>query len=826
MPDKMTFLPKGVAALAVLFLFPGWSSAQESQVGRTATVVPDPQYEAGGFHRFYFGAGYRDVWTAAVELEYLDLQEFAGGLTPTGVGGGMQTRSLRFVGNDGRPYTFRPLRKSLLDVIPDYMRDTFLEDIVQDQVSSALPTGAPIATVLLEAVNVLHSEPKLVVIPDDPLLGEHREHFAGRAGSIEEWPNEGPDGTPGFAGATNVISTEELFEVLKSDPEERVDAEKYFTARIVDVLIGDWDRHQGQFRWANVGDGSPPAWVPIPEDRDQAFARFDGIFMSAARIMVPQLTKFDEGYGSMLGMTWNGRNMDRQFLVGFEEDTFDLVAASVQAKLTDAVLEQAVRRLPDEHYALIGDKLTSALQKRRDHIPEMVRGFYRHLAGEVDVHCTDQVDILEVVREKDGVLDLAIYSDGGGDSVPRLRRRFDPDETGEVRVYLYGGNDRVTVSGEGKNKITLRVVSGEGDDQITDGSRPGGTRVYDSREVGGVVDSEGIKVDRRSYTPPPHPPDQLPPPDWGSRTTYLGLIYLSGDLGLVVGGGLSYKQYGFRKHPHAWRIDPSAAISTGKTAARLEVTGEKRAENSNTLARFRILGSGIESLNFFGFGNETKEVSPDSSDVEQNVLHFEPGIGFDLSADAVLTFGLPIRYSATEKDSTTIVGSVPLPPYGIDDLWQAGLRAHLEWDTRDHGSASRKGVHLLAEGVVYPEILEVEFGSFGYLDADVTGYYSPLQRLTFAGRVGGKKVWGDFPYFDAAYIGGAGTVRGLSAQRFAGDASLFGSLEVRLEIGRFFLLVPGQGVSSGWSIPVVSFWTGRIQRSGTRASVEAYGSPP
>jgi hemolysin activation/secretion protein len=53
-------------------------------------------------------------------------------------------------------------------------------------------------------------------------------------------------------------------------------------------------------------------------------------------------------------------------------------------------------------------------------------------------------------------------------------------------------------------------------------------------------------------------------------------------------------------------------------------------------------------------------------------------------------------------------------------------------------------------------------------------------------------VWGDYPFHEAAFLGGARTVRGFTQQRFAGDASLYGNLELRLALTRFFLVVPGK----------------------------------
>ena len=115
-------------------LFSLWALDVAAQ--ETKTVIAGERYENAPGGEWVLGADYRDLWSTAIEAEYLDLHNFAGGLTPTGIGKGLQSLGLRFVGADGRPYTFRPLKKSLLDLLPEYLHDTFFEDIVACPLSS------------------------------------------------------------------------------------------------------------------------------------------------------------------------------------------------------------------------------------------------------------------------------------------------------------------------------------------------------------------------------------------------------------------------------------------------------------------------------------------------------------------------------------------------------------------------------------------------------------------------------------------------------------------------------------------------------------------
>ena len=65
-------------------------------------------------------------------------------------------------------------------------------------------------------------------------------------------------------------------------------------------------------------------------------------------------------------------------------------------------------------------------------------------------------------------------------------------------------------------------------------------------------------------------------------------------------------------------------------------------------------------------------------------------------------------------------------------------------------------------------------------------------RAMVAARVGGRRVFGDYPWFESAFVGGSKNLRGYRKNRFAGDASLYGSVEARLWLFRGSLIAPGR----------------------------------
>jgi hemolysin activation/secretion protein len=113
-------------------------------------------------------------------------------------------------------------------------------------------------------------------------------------------------------------------------------------------------------------------------------------------------------------------------------------------------------------------------------------------------------------------------------------------------------------------------------------------------------------------------------------------------------------------------------------------------------------------------------------------------------------------------------------------------------DTRQSPAATSGGVRTEIHGNVYPELGAVK-STFGEVHGEVS-YYQPMHFLstpTIALRAGGRQVWGTYPYHEAAYIGGARTVRGFAQQRFAGDAAVFGNAELRIPLVHTYILVPG-----------------------------------
>ena len=365
------------------------------------SVTAGPEYKATPTLRRWFGEGYRDVWTTPVDVPVLNLTSEGGGLEPVRQVGGLQTAGLAMRGADGKSYTFRSLHKEPERLLPEEWRGSWPAKLLRDATSATHPGAGVMLPVLAEAAGVPHTTPRLVVMPDDPALGTFRETFANQVGTLEEYPTAGAGGRSGFAGATEIVSTANLWTRWLAGASDRIDSRAFLRARILDLFVENYDRRRGQWRWMRIPGKT--GWQPLPEDPDMAFVRHNGLIVASMRSRQPRLLEFSDKYsGNLEGPTSNAAEVDRWLLADVDGSVYDELAKELQAAWSDEVINRVTANLPEPWRALDNGALAEALKARRAALPAYVHRFYRYLAERVDVHLTDQDDRVVIHTGADG----------------------------------------------------------------------------------------------------------------------------------------------------------------------------------------------------------------------------------------------------------------------------------------------------------------------------------------------------------------------------------------------------------------------------------------
>ncbi len=750
----------------------------------TRTVTADQSLKASPALKWLIGNDYRELWQTPIEVEVLDLQREAGGLRPLFRVGGLQTFGLAIAGADGKSYTFRSMVKDQGQSLPEDFREYLVDDVVQDQLSSAHPGGPLMEPVLAKAAGVIHNERRLVILPDDPALGEFRELYAGRLGTFEQFPTPASDQYAGFNGATEILSSKDMWQRMMDDPSQRIDVQAFLRARLFDFFIGDWDRHAKQWRWAKLP--GKPSWQPIPEDRDMAFVNYDGLLLTLFRPFRPTLVPFRDKYPTSAGLTTQGWHIHRWLLPEVDKATWLAIAADMKQRLTDEVIDEAMRQMPQSYYELSAEEVSHKLKQRRDGLVDIAERIYRYLAAETDINGTDQSDQFELRGLGQGRVEVIVTPIGGG--APYFQREFHPDETRSLRLYLREGADTLTCSGDPGGKIKIEVIGQQGTDVLS-GCETAKYRFTETEEMIRRAEPIRVRPDPFSHLPSANlePEVWTKPRDWRYRIVPIYRVGFGSDPGFVLGGGLTIDRFEFGKTPFGQRHSAQAAYSFGLQTFEITYRGDFQHWNPRLLTTVEAGISGFEQSRFFGFGNETSDDGDDDFfETEQLQYTIAPTVSYALSPQLEIFAGGRIKYSSTDDDENTLLNQ--LRPYGVGDFGQLSFRIGAEIDTRDRTKLYGPGMYIRLEGSVTPEVWDVD-STFGAIEGEVAGYFSLTQRLLLALRVGGQNVFGTFPFQEAAYIGGVDTVRGLDTDRFAGDASVFANAELRFTLGRASVLL-------------------------------------
>ncbi|AZQ65040.1 hypothetical protein EI427_22735 [Flammeovirga pectinis] len=766
----------------------------------SVSVPASLQYSSSTKHEKWMGANYRKEWETPVKMPVFNLSKVKGGLKIVQKGGGMATLSFRLEDKDGNQYTLRSIDKNPVKAIPEELKETIAKAVVQDQISAAHPYAPLSVSTMADAIHIYHANPKVVYVENDPQFGIYQELAANKVFMFEERPSKNTGDIESFGNAKKIYSTIKTVKKLKDDNDDSIDYKFTLRSRLFDMLIGDWDRHDDQWRWAAFKGKNGRIFRPIPRDRDQVFFVNEGRIPNIAshRWIMPKFEGFDDQLNWAPGFNFNARYFDRYFLAQADKKDWDDAVKYIQEHLTDSVFKAALTHIPTEVSGFSNDEIFKILKARRKQLPKIADEYYEHLSKRVSVLGSDKNEQFKIERLANGQTKVTVrkISKKGNIKHKIYKRTFDPKVTKEIRVYGFKGTDQFIFEGTAKSKIKLRVIGGNGVDTIDDETSRKASKnilLYDTKDSTIITHKGGSITKRLSNKPNVNDYDRA---DF-KFNALLPILYggYLPDDGLLIGGGFIFTSHRFRKTPFASKHQLYGALSTNVAAFKLKYKGQFTDVFGNTDVTINAVLRSPTNSNYFGLGNESTYDKSKGHDYYRFLYTkhiIQPSFLFDFTKTVNLSVGasyiytdiidgryLDDRYFEESGDAAL-----------LDDPYSAfnyiGTQFSFKIDKRNNTALPKNGGYFNLNGNASKNINN---DSLNYLNIGGTfEYYYTIKLptvLTFAYKLDASTNFGDYHYLMSSKIGGNKSLRGFRRDRYYGRSSLVNSLDARLDIFKF-----------------------------------------
>lgn len=774
----------------------------------TTSLYDKEAVNVSGFHKFMWGDLNREKYGKDITVPVLELDKVFGGLKPIRRGGGNQTNSLRLENPEGKQYVLRSMYKDGSRIMGGVLKGTFLVDVVQDIFTMSHPYAAFVIPDMAEAAGIYHTNPKLYYMPKQPALGMYNDIFGGGLYLLEERPAGNREDVASFGNSKKIISTFDVLEKIRKNGKHSVDQNFAIRSRLFDMVIGDWDRHEDQWRFASFKtENGKTYYRPIPRDRDQPFSRFDGLLIPILKLNTPLIKNMQSMDYDIKDMKWYNnypRFFDAEFLNELTLEEWLAEAKHIQDNLTDDVIEASIKKFPKNIYDLDGATLIAQIKSRRDKLQDIARRYYKKQAKVVQIVGTDKDDKFVIQRLNNDETKVEIFRKKN----KIYERTFKTKETNELQLYGLNGKDEFYISGDVDNGILLRLIGGRNKDTYKDESSVSGwskkTKVYDyiskKNKVKGGSELADLRTDNYDKNTYNHR-------DIENNTTLIfPSIGSNPDDGFFFGIDITHTRNGFKKYPFDNQHNLTANYYSSTSGFDINYAGEF----TEFIGRWSLelqarATSSNYSFNFFGWGNESVynqnfdldyyRVKREEFIVKTSLLRrFAWGSIFKLtgSFEAIDVENTPGRNITNFSNGVTNI---------FDTNYFAGGEISFNHNRVDDDSFPTKGMNFdLAMGAKINTQFTERY--FGYIKTSLAIYQNlvPNRSFVFASEIGSQiNLKNRFEIYHAASLGGRRSLRGYNNQRFTGTESFYHSSDLRLRLGSFKTFIPMRiGVTTGF----------------------------
>ncbi len=771
----------------------------------SASVYTKEETEKSRSYTRLWGERYRKYYSTSVSAPTVNLDTLFGGLTPVRKGGGHQSKTLRLEDKQGREYNLRALRKNAVQYIQavafkdQYIEgkfnDTYTEGLLLDIFTGAHPYAPFTVATLSDAVGVFHTNPVLYYVPKQDALKGFNNEFGDELYMIEERAADGHGDKGSFGFSNELISTDDLLKKLHKNEDHILDEAAYVRARLFDMVIGDWDRHEDQWRWATFKEDGKTVYKPVPRDRDQVFSIMaDGSLLKFATSVIPGLRlmkSYEEELKSPKWFNLEPYPLDVALINQSDRSVWNTEVQHIVKNLTDDAIDKAFTYFPEEVRDQTISEIKRKLKGRLGNLQQISDLYYNHINKFAVITGTDKDDWFEVQRLPNGNTKVTAYRIKKGEKGEIFHERlYSHIDTKEIWIYGLDDKDVFRVSGNGDQIILVRIVGGQNRDTYTieNGKR---VKLYDFKsKASDFTTNKGTKKLTDKYETNVYDYKKLK----NSSNQVIPSIGINPDDGFKLGFKDTFTTYGFERNPFTSQHVFTAGYYFSTNGFDLAYLGEF----ANVIGNMNLgldvaLTSPNYSINFFGFGNDTPNNEADDNDgidvdldynrVKIRRFALAPSLIWRGQLGGYFKFGLSYESINVEETNDRFINTFYVANGEDNKNSFMGAAMGYGFDNKDQKAFPTMGMEFNLD-VGYKSNLD-ESSGFGFIIPSLSFDYKliPSGQLVFATKLKGHmNIGDDFEFYHGASIGGSDGLRGYRNQRFTGKSTFYQSSDLRLNL--------------------------------------------
>lgn len=739
------------------------------------SIYPQTAPQHRLFYNFLWGKHYRDLYSTPITVKSAKLNSLYGGLR-------VQSsipllNGLLMQDNKKHLYLLRPVDGSSVFSKSDLLKriyskkdfkETYLDEFLTDVYTTAFPYAFVLTDELAGKVNLNSFDPQIFYIPDQELTDTVPDGsgIQDRLVSIYNLSV--------FTSGKNVINTDSLFAVLHSDKQYQVNQSEYIRERLLNMLFGDWNKSEENWRWLEKSSDGKLVYTPIVLDRNAAFSKVDGILFKGVLNMLglKSVSDYNSKIDNFKKLNAIAYPLDVALTSQSDEEAWVREARFIVSQLTDNTIDSVFTMVPDELHGRDLDRIKMNLKKRRMELESVARNYCKYLQKTPVLTASDKDDRIVVERTGKKDLNISIYdAESGSLSFRKTYNKL----TDEIWIYGLDGNDRFELTGLPVKGTPLIFVGGKGnnnykidnsqklkiyeypsykqDDDTLSGTKMIRTNVENVHQY----DSRKLKYSSLSITP------------FGVYDT---------DLGLYLGAFATYTKYGFKRSPYSYRH----SVGYNYLVGFMYQGFFPNYNDSRTIILEAFASAGTSFTNFFGYGNETNPFRNEKQNF--NRIYFSKysispsyRIKMNWGQEVISKAGLELfRVHRQENKFLTKIYTGPIEDFKTKVFTDLSIT---------YGVSKELSRFIPSVSFSVTPGWKINVGNpgnnFQYIKSDVGINLAFIDRLTLATKLGCTVLFTDkYEFYQAAQT----DLRGFRNSRFIGKQSFYQQTDLRLDMGR------------------------------------------